>query len=156
MVGGVAIIGPLQAVGKERGVPLAELRPNRVKRKLDNGEVALLVQGELTPDMVEFFGPMGFDGIWIEGEHGPVDFADIRDFTRAADLWGMTSVARVNLNLPGVIYRTLDQGAQAIVVPHVNTADEARVVLDSAKFAPDRLAGVVYEPPGHRRRRLLP
>ncbi len=115
---------------------LAELRPNRVKRKLENGEVALLVQGELTPDLVEFFGPMGFDGIWIEGEHGPVDFADIRDFTRAADLWGMTSVARVNLNLPGVIYRTLDQGAQAVVVPHVNTADEARAVLDAAKFAP--------------------
>ena len=115
---------------------LADLRPNRVKRKLANGEVALIVQGELTPDMVEFFGPLGFDGIWIEGEHGPVDFADIRDFTRAADLWGMASVARVNLNLPGVIYRTLDQGAQAVVVPHVNTAEEARAVLDAAKFAP--------------------
>ncbi len=115
---------------------MADLRPNRVKRKLADGEVALIVQGELTPDMVEFFGPLGFDGIWIEGEHGPVDFADIRDFTRAADLWGMTSVARVNLNLPGVIYRTLDQGAQAVVVPHVNTADEARAVLDAAKFAP--------------------
>ena len=115
---------------------MAELRPNRVKRKLENGEVALILQGELTPDLVEFFGPMGFDGIWIEGEHGPVDFADIRDFTRAADLWGMTSIARVNLNLPGVIYRTLDQGAQAVCVPHVNTADEARAVLDAAKFAP--------------------
>ena len=56
--------------------------------------------------------------------------------TRAADLWGMTSVARVNLNLPGVIYRTLDQGAQAVVVPHVNTAEEAQAVVDASKFYP--------------------
>ena len=130
---------------------MAELRPNRVKRKLENGEVALLVQGELTPDLVEFFGPMGFDGIWIEGEHGPVDFADIRDFTRAADLWGMTSVARVNLNLPGVIYRTLDQGAQAICVPHVNTAGRGPGRAGRREVRSHRLAGLVHKPPGHRR-----
>ena len=115
---------------------MTKLRANKVKRKLENGEVAFCLQGELTPDLVEFFGPIGFDGIWIEAEHGPIDFADIRDFTRAADLWGLTSIARVNLNLPGVIYRTLDLGAQGIVVPHVNTADEARAVVNASKFAP--------------------
>ncbi|MCL0100100.1 aldolase/citrate lyase family protein [Dehalococcoidia bacterium] len=112
------------------------MRPNKVKHKLERGEVASIVQGELTPDLVELLGPIGFDGIWIEGEHGPIDFGDIRDFTRAADLWGMTSVARVNLNLPGVIYRTLDQGAQAVVVPHVNTAEEAQAVVEASNFAP--------------------
>ncbi len=115
---------------------MVEMRPNRIKRKLEKGELATLVQGELTPDLIEFFGPLGFDGVWIEAEHGPNDFAEIRDMTRAADLWGMTSVARVNLNLPGVIYRTLDQGAQAIVVPHVNTAAEAQAVVDASKFYP--------------------
>ena len=60
---------------------MTKLRANKVKRKLENGEVALCLQGELTPDLVEFFGPIGFDGIWIEAEHGPIDFADIRDFT---------------------------------------------------------------------------
>jgi 4-hydroxy-2-oxoheptanedioate aldolase len=120
---------------------LAELRPNRVKHKLAKGEVATVVMGELPPDQVEFFGPLGFDGIWIEGEHGPTDFAAIRDITRAADLWGLTSVARVSLNLPGVIYRTLDQGAQAIVVPHVNTVDEARAVVNAAKYHPLGLRG---------------
>ena len=113
-----------------------KLRPNRVKQKLAKGQVATVVQGELTPDLIELLGPLGFDGMWIEGEHGPTDFGDIRDITRACDLWGMTSVARVNLNLPGVVYRTLDQGAQAIVMPHVNTADEARAVVDAAKFHP--------------------
>ena len=115
---------------------MVELRPNRVKQKLAKGQVATVLQGELTPDLVEMLGPSGFDGMWIEGEHGSLDFGDIRDITRACDLWGLTSVARVNLNLPGVVYRTLDQGAQAIVVPHVNTAEEARAVVDAAKFHP--------------------
>ena len=115
---------------------MAELRPNRVKHKLAKGEVATVLQGELTADLVELLGPSGFDGMWIEGEHGQIDFGDMRDITRACDLWGMTSVARVNLNLPGVVYRTLDQGAQAIVMPHVNTAEEARAVVDAAKFHP--------------------
>ena len=116
---------------------MAELRENKVKHKLERGEVASVIQGYMTtPDLVEFFGESGFDGVWIEAEHGPIDFKDIADFTRACDLWGMTSIVRVNLNLPGVIYRTLDQGAQGIVVPHVNTADEARAVVDAAKFHP--------------------
>ncbi len=115
---------------------MPELRENRVKRKLERGEVATVATGHTTSDMVEMVGMMGFDGVWIETEHGPLDFADIPDLTRAADLWGLTSVARVNQNVPGVIYRTFDVGAQGVVVPHVNTAEEARAVVDAGKFAP--------------------
>ena len=115
---------------------LAQLRENRAKRKLERGEFVTAISGYNTPDMIDFLGQFGFDAMWIEGEHGPIDFADIPDVTRACDLWGMTSVARVNLNIPGVIYRTLDVGAQGVVVPHVNTADEARAVVEAAKFSP--------------------
>ncbi|MDP6455263.1 MAG: aldolase/citrate lyase family protein [SAR202 cluster bacterium] len=115
---------------------MAEIRENKVKRKLEQGEVSVVLSGNTTPDMVEFMGTLGFDGVWVEGEHGPVDFADIPDITRACDLWGLTSVVRVNQNEPGTIYRTMDVGAQGIVVPHVNTADEARAVVDATKFAP--------------------
>ena len=124
---------------------MAELRRNRVKHKLAEGEVATVISGtptQITSDMIDFIGPLGFDGVWIEAEHGPVDFGDIADLTRACDLWGMTSVARVNLNLPGVIYRTLDQGAQAVVVPHVNTAEEAVAVVDATKFHPIGSRGI--------------
>ena len=115
---------------------MAQLRENRVKHKLQRGEVATIVSGGNTADLIDLLGPMGFDGAWLEGEHGPVDFADIPDMTRACDLWGMTSIARVNLNIPGVIYRTFDVGAQGVCVPHVNTAEEARAVVDAAKFHP--------------------
>ncbi|MEK7778054.1 MAG: aldolase/citrate lyase family protein [Chloroflexota bacterium] len=128
---------------------MAQLRENRVKHKLQRGEAATVVLGYNTADIIDFLGPLGFDGVWIEGEHGPVDFADIPDLTRACDLWGMTSVVRVNLNVPGVIYRTLDGGAQGIVVPHVNTANEARAVVEAAKFSPIGSRGMYTSRQGH-------
>ncbi len=115
---------------------MAELRNNRVKHKLANGELATVIGGYLTADLIELMGQVGFDGVWIEAEHGPVDYGDIANMTRACDVWGITSMVRINLNFHGVIYRTLDQGAQGIVVPHVNTAAEARAVVDGAKFHP--------------------
>ena len=48
----------------------------------------------------------------------------------------MTSVVRINTNEQGLIYRTLDRGAQAIVVPHVNNAIEAQNVVEGGKFSP--------------------
>jgi 2-keto-3-deoxy-L-rhamnonate aldolase RhmA len=48
----------------------------------------------------------------------------------------MTSVVRVMDNDYATIYRTLDRGAQGIVVPHVNTRAEAERVVEAGKFAP--------------------
>ena len=87
-------------------------------------------------DDIDIFGPNGFDGVWLEGEHGAVDASRIGDLTRACDLWGMTSITRVNRNDQALIYRTLDCGSMGICVPHVNTKAEAQNVVDGAKFAP--------------------
>ena len=117
-----------------------ELRKNRIKQRLASGEVATVVSGITHPDDIDTFGAIaeanGIDGIWLEGEHGPVDAAELGNLTRACDIWGLTSVVRVNDNHQGLIYRTLDRGAQAIVVPHVNTRAEAENVVQGGKFAP--------------------
>lgn len=112
------------------------MRENGAKHKLERGERVVCVSGLNSTHVIDFLGQFGFDAVWIEAEHGPVDFADIPDLTRACDVWGMTSVVRVNQNNAGVIYRTFDVGAQGIVVPHVNTAAEAQAVVDAAKFHP--------------------
>jgi 4-hydroxy-2-oxoheptanedioate aldolase len=112
------------------------IRPNRVKQNLAAGEVATILSGTNDPDLIDQLGPLGAAGIWLEGEHGGVDYADLGDLTRACDLWGMTSVVRVMDNDYATIYRTLDRGAQGIVVPHVNTRAEAEAVVEAGKFAP--------------------
>ena len=51
-----------------------EIRPNRVKQRLANGEAAFAVGGFYDSDSIDQFGPNGFDAIWLEGEHGNVDY----------------------------------------------------------------------------------
>lgn len=113
-----------------------ELRPNRIKRKLANNEISVIVSGMTHPDDIDVAGSLGFDGAWLEGEHGAADPAEMGNLTRACDIWGMTSVTRISNNDQAMIYRTLDRGAQAIVVPHVNTRAEAENVVQGGKFAP--------------------
>jgi 4-hydroxy-2-oxoheptanedioate aldolase len=112
------------------------IRPNRVKQKLAAGQVATILSGSNDPDLIDQLGTLDVDGIWLEGEHGAVDYADLGNLTRACDLWGKTSIVRVMDNDYATIYRTLDRGAQGIVVPHVNTRVEAEAVVEAAKFAP--------------------
>src|SRR5262245_22356306 len=112
------------------------IRPNRVKDKLAAGQIATILSGANDPDLIDQLGTLDVDGIWLEGEHGGVDYADLGNLTRACDLWGKTSVVRVMDNDYATIYRTLDRGAQGIVVPHVNTRAEADAVVAAGKFAP--------------------
>ena len=112
------------------------IRPNHIKQTLAAGRVATIVSGSNDPDLIDQLGTLGVDGIWLEGEHGGVDYADLGNLTRACDLWGVTSVVRVMDNDYATIYRTLDRGAQGIVVPHVNTRAEAEAVVEAGKFAP--------------------
>ena len=112
------------------------IRPNRVKQKLAAGGIATILSGTNEPDLIDQLGTLDVDGIWLEGEHGAVDYADLGNLTRACDLWGKTSVVRVMDNDYATIYRTLDRGAQGIVVPHVDTRAEAEAFVAAAKFAP--------------------
>jgi 4-hydroxy-2-oxoheptanedioate aldolase len=113
-----------------------DIRANRVKQALAAGRVATILAGSNDPDLIDQLGTLDVDGIWLEGEHGGVDYADLGNLTRACDLWGKTSVVRVMDNDYATIYRTLDRGAQGIVVPHVNTRAEAERVVEAGKFAP--------------------
>ena len=124
-------------------------RPNRVKQKLASGQTACCVAGLTDPEDIDRFGPAGFDAVWLEGEHGPVDYRQIGDLTRACDLWGMTSIMRINQNEQGIMYRALDRGVQGIVVPHVNTEEEARNVVAGCKFAPIGQRGLFVSRQGY-------
>ena len=126
-----------------------KIRPNRVKRKLAKGEIAYITAGITHPDDIDAFGPAGFDGVWLEGEHGGADASLMGNLTRACDIWGMTSVVRVNANDQGLIYRTLDCGAQGIVVPKVNTKEEAENVVEGGRFQPAGRRGMYTSRQGH-------
>lgn len=128
---------------------MPQLRENRIKKKLERGEVATVVEGFHTAEIVDFLGPLGFDGVWVENEHGAIDFREIQNITRSCDLWEMTSLIRVNRVDYGLIYRTLDQGAQGVIVPHLDTAEQAREVVRAAKYAPIGARGMFTSRQAH-------
>jgi 4-hydroxy-2-oxoheptanedioate aldolase len=114
----------------------------QIKAKLARREAVMVLSGNHNTDMVDYLGQFGYDGVWLECEHGPVSWAEIGDFSRACDLWNMASIVRVNANEPWLITRTLDRGASGLVVPHVSTRAEAAAVVEAAKFGPIGLRGM--------------
>ncbi len=130
-----------------------EIRQNKAKAKLKSGGIAMICGGITSPDDIDTVGSVlvqtGFDGIWLEGEHGSVTDAELGDLTRACDIWGLSSVARINRNDQALIYRTLDRGAQGIVVPHVDTREEAENIVAGGKFPPIGRRGMFISRQGY-------
>ena len=121
---------------------MPELRQNRAKHMLQRGEPVIVVSCS-DPDTVDIMGSLEVvDCIWIEMEHGPVTWAQLSDLSRACDLWGMSSLVRVSANEPSLIGRALDRGVQSVLVPHVNTREEAEQVVSGAKFTPMGMRGM--------------
>src|SRR2546427_4744276 len=94
----------------------------RVKDRLVAGQTATVIAPfASSAGLVELLGHMGFDGVFLDGEHGPAGWEAVEDMARAADLAGYSSVMRVQSNDAATITRALDRGVSGIQVPHVNT-----------------------------------
>jgi 4-hydroxy-2-oxoheptanedioate aldolase len=120
---------------------MVEFKGNPAKKKLAEGGLVTLVMGDYSPDMCEFLGSLGFDAVMGEMEHFTTSWQDIANMSRACDLWNMMCMVRINSNDPQLITRTLDCGANGIMVPHVNTAEEAHAVAVAAKYGPEGIRG---------------
>jgi 2-keto-3-deoxy-L-rhamnonate aldolase RhmA len=89
-----------------------------------------------TPDVVLIAGASGFDAIYVDLEHGvtPLDVTSMLCTTALGS--GLLPFVRVpSLDVP-TITRVLDGGAMGIIVPHVDTPEQARVVVDACRFPP--------------------
>ena len=110
---------------------------NRVKDKLAASQPTTIIAPYATSaGLVEMLGHFGFDGVFLDCEHGPASWEEVEHMVRAAELAGYTSVVRVQDHEAATITRALDRGADGIQVPHVNTAAEAAAIVEHAKYAP--------------------
>jgi 4-hydroxy-2-oxoheptanedioate aldolase len=113
------------------------VRVNKTKAKLLEGEV--VIGGSINfyaPILVELYGVMGFDWVWIDCEHGSSNDSETENMIRAAELYDLTSVVRVPNAYPSTILRFLDRGAQGIIVPHISTRQEAEAVAKASHYYP--------------------
>jgi 2-keto-3-deoxy-L-rhamnonate aldolase RhmA len=94
-----------------------DVRTNSLKRKLAAGQQACGVLVEFhNPELVELFGHLGYDFVFLDGQHCGLNVEVARGLIRAADVTGMTSLVRVPRNDASVILEYLDAGAGGIIV----------------------------------------
>ena len=119
------------------------MRTNTTKAKLAEGEVVFgAIITRYSPDLVEIFGAIGFDFVMIDCEHGPMNLDQVEHMVRAAEVFGITPIARIPNHHESTVLRFLDRGLQGIIVPHVNTGEEADDVARAARYHPDGRRGM--------------
>lgn len=90
--------------------------PNPFKEKLERDEVVVV----LNPDhpcssLTEFVAGLGFDGVFIDCEHGTAGIERVQDMCRAARAAGVQSIVRPECAAPHLIARYLDAGAEGFM-----------------------------------------
>ena len=111
--------------------------PNKVRAKLDAGK---LVTGTAiytgSPNMVEAAAYAGVDFVRIDTEHTWRRDDSLDNMIRAAHVAGAVPIVRVDRGDPCLLRKVLEIGAGGIIVPQIDTAAEAREVVQAAKFPP--------------------
>ncbi|MEM9549709.1 MAG: HpcH/HpaI aldolase/citrate lyase family protein [Pseudomonadota bacterium] len=90
----------------------------------------------------EIMGTAGFDWLVIDGEHTPYDIRTIRSQLVALAASDSHPVVRVPIGADWIIKQVLDVGAQTILVPLVESADQARELVRACRYPPVGMRGV--------------
>jgi 4-hydroxy-2-oxoheptanedioate aldolase len=88
-----------------------------------------------SPGVVERIGP-DWDWIWLDGQHGEIGYAEMLQLVRACNLIQRPALVRVPGHEAGPIGLALDMGASGVIVPCVDTPEQARAIVDAGKFPP--------------------
>ncbi len=112
------------------------------RSRLKNGETLLGTMVTLpTAATAEVLADAGFDWLFIDGEHGPLSAGDIQGILQAVG-HRVACIVRVPICSEAEIKKVLDLGAQGVIVPQVNTAEQAADVVSFSRYAPAGSRGV--------------
>lgn len=116
---------------------------NDFKRRLLAGEVQHGLWMSLgSPVAAEALSLVGFDWLLFDTEHAPVEVASLQPLLQAAAAGSAACVARPAWNDKVLIKRLLDIGAQTLLVPFVQTPEEAEAAVAATRYPPHGIRGV--------------
>lgn len=113
-------------------MPIADLKAHfAAKGTAVNGWCAIP-----SPVTAEIMGRAGFDMMTIDLQHGLIDYQ--MALTMLQVLQGLPApvMVRVPWNEPGIIMKCLDAGFAGVICPMINSVDDARRLVQSARYAP--------------------
>ena len=88
------------------------------------------------PSVIEVLAAADLQFVYLDGEHGCFDWRDIEATCITSERHNLTPIARIPDASSSTITRFLDRGMRGLVVPHVESLDDARSAIDAAYFAP--------------------
>ncbi len=111
---------------------------NKAKARLREGGTVIgtMVSEMRTEEIAYVLAAAGFDFFVLDTEHGSAGVETVQRLSRAARSAGIAPLVRVTDITYALIARTLDAGALGLMVPHVETAADAREIVRCTKYPP--------------------
>lgn len=94
-----------------------------------------------TAASAEILASLGFDWLFVDGEHGPLELAELMAILQTVGDKA-ACIVRVPATAEFLVKQVLDLGADGIIVPQVNTAEQAAQVVSWCRYAPQGTRGV--------------
>ena len=94
------------------------------------------------PSIADVMADAGFDWLCIDMEHTVIDYTQVQNLISSIQGKEVLAYVRVGENNPHIIKRVLDAGADGIIVPMVNTKEEAQNAVNAVKYPPEGKRGV--------------
>ena len=114
-----------------------------LKRKLEKNQLTygswLTINHQ---SVVEIMGTAGFEWLCIDNEHSAISISDVINLVGHIQGNGMQALVRVNENSPVIIKQVMDAGADGIIVPMINSIEDAKKAISAVKYPPTGSRGV--------------
>lgn len=114
------------------------MKPNAVRQRLSQGETVYgtMIQDQRSPTVAQILAQVGYDFLFVDMEHGPFNLETVADLVRVIRLAGATPLVRVPDAAYHLIARSLDLGAQGVMIPRVETRSQVERIVESALYPP--------------------
>jgi 4-hydroxy-2-oxoheptanedioate aldolase len=89
-----------------------------------------------SPQLAGQLARLPIEGVCLDMQHGTIGFSDAAPLIAAISSAGRPAIARILWNEPGLIGQVLDAGAAAVIVPMVNSKEQAEAAVKAAKYPP--------------------
>jgi 4-hydroxy-2-oxoheptanedioate aldolase len=116
---------------------------NTFKRALKAGQQQIGIWNTIPgPVVTELLAGAGFDWIVLDTEHSLTDIPDLMGMLQTVAPYPVAPVVRPQANDTVLIKRALDMGAQTLLLPYVQTREEAEAAVRAMRYAPRGIRGV--------------
>lgn len=113
------------------------MRKNPLLAKLRAGKVSVMPCISFgSPETIEHIAHVGFDSLWLDGQHSTFTESSMAESLARFAAVPCAPIVRVNNHDWGVICSTLDAGAMGIIVPMVQTVEQAKAAVQATKNPP--------------------